>query len=98
MIFRSTVLMALTNGLDAHGDDEAGFHVEKIGQHPVVQLRRENLQEADRAHLMPHAEHAAAFELERAWRDEILDGQAGGGQPVSRKAERFRHVHTEDVV
>ncbi len=88
----------LVDGLDVHGHDEAGFHVEEIGQHPVVQLRRENLQERYRTHLMPHAEHAAVFELEGGRRDEVLDGQAGGSQPVPRKAEWLRGAHMEDVV
>ncbi|MPM64342.1 hypothetical protein SDC9_111228 [bioreactor metagenome] len=81
-----------------HGDDQAAFHIEKISQHSVVQLRREDLQKADRASFVSHAEQIAAFELKGAGSDKILDGEAGGGQPVPRKAERLRCVHLENVV
>ena len=47
---------------------------------------------------MSHAKHVSAFELKRAGRNEILDGEAGRSQPVPRKAERLRRVHAEDVV
>ena len=30
-----------------HGHDQTALHIQKVGQHPVIQLRRENLQEGN---------------------------------------------------
>ena len=56
------------------------------------------MQERYRTNLTPHAEHISAFKLKRAGGNEILDGKAGRGQPVPRKAKWLRRVHAEDVV
>ena len=88
----------LVHGLDVQVDDQAAFHVQKVRQHPVIQLRGQDLQERGRAVQLPHAEHPPILELEGAGGDEVLGGQAGGGQPVPGEAERFLSVHVEDAV
>ena len=66
VILRLTVLMAfdLIHRLDVQADDQAAFHIQKIRQHTVIQLRGENLQEADGPVLLTHAELLAGAELE----------------------------------
>ena len=54
-------------------DDDGTFHVQKFSQHPVVQLRRENLQERNRAALLSDAEGIALGKFKGAGRNEILD-------------------------
>ena len=79
-------------------DEDAALHIQKVRQHPVIQLRCQNLHEADRAQLFAHAEHPAGLELKGAGRDKVLGGQPGGSQPVPRKAERLLLVHPQNVV
>ena len=79
-------------------DKDAALHIQKVRQHPVIQLRCQNLHEADRAQLFAHAEHPAGLELKGAGRDKVLGGQPGGSQPVPRKAERLLLVHPQNVV
>ena len=81
-----------------HVYNEGAFHVEEVRQHAVVQLRGEDLQKADRAHLAAHAEAVALCKFKGTWGDEVLDGQAGGSQPVPRKAERLLGIHVEHPV
>lgn len=47
----------LVHRLDVQADDQAGFHIQKISQHTVIQLRRKNLDEADRPILLAHTPH-----------------------------------------
>ena len=79
-------------------DEDAALHIQKVRQHPVIQLWCQNLHEADRAQLFAHAEHPAGLELKGAGRDKVLGGQPGGSQPVPRKAERLLLVHPQNVV
>ena len=79
-------------------DEDAALHIQKIRQHPVIQLRCQNLHEADCTQLFAHAEHPAGLELKGAGRDKVLGGQPGGSQPVPRKAERLLLVHPQNVV
>jgi len=88
----------LIYGLDVQIDDLAALHVQEVRQHPVIQLRGHDLDKGGRAKLPPHAEHAPVSELKGAGGDEILGGQAGGGQPVPGKAEGLLTVHVEDGV
>ena len=88
----------LVHGLDMEADDLTGFHVQKIRQHTVIQLRGQDLQKAHRAEHLPHAEHPPVFELKGAGGDEILGGQAAGSQPIPGKAEGFLAVHMENGV
>lgn len=88
----------LIDGLDVHGNHKTGFHIEKICQHPVIEFRSQNLQEADRPHFSSHTETVSGFELKGTWGNEILDRQSGGSQPVPGEVERLRLVHMEDIV
>ncbi len=100
VIFRFTVLMALTWSmdwmcmvtmrLDSMSRKSASIRSFSSG----ARICRNDY----RAYLTPHAKLIPAFELKRAGSDEILDGEAGGSQPVPRKAERLRRVHMENVV
>ena len=55
-------------------DDQAAFHVEKVRQHPVVQLRGKDLQEGNSPQRSAHAEAAALPELKARGRNEIPGG------------------------
>ena len=79
----------LIDGLDVHGYHKGVVHIQKVRQQPVIQLRREYLQKGHAAEFLPDAEVVAVSELKGAGGDEVLDGQACGGEPVPGKAERF---------
>ena len=79
-------------------DNQAGFHVQEIRQHSVIQLRRENLQKRNSPVFITHTELLAGAELEAGRRDEVLGGQTGRSQPLPFKAERHLFVHVEDTV
>ena len=66
-------------------DDQRAFHIQKIRQHPVIQLRRENLQKRNSPVFFTHTELLAGAELEAGRRDEILGGQTGRSQPSHSK-------------
>ena len=72
----------LVDGLDVHGDDEACVDVQKIGQHAVVELRRENLQEAHRADGLAHLEALALPEVKGGGCDEVLTAQPCPGNHI----------------
>ena len=79
-------------------DHQIAFHVQKIRQHPVIQLRGQDLQEADLAGLFPHGKLPPGLELKGAGGDEVFGGKAGGGQPLPVEAEGLMLVHIENVV
>ena len=81
-----------------HGHDQTALHIQKVGQHTVVQLRCENLQEGNLSDFPAHGEVFAVSERERAGRDEVLHGKPGGSQPVPVKQKRLLFVHVEDAV
>ena len=77
-------------------DNQVGFHIQKIGQHPVIQLRRENLQKRNSPVFFTHTELLAGAELKPRRRDEVLGGQAAGREPIPIEAERQLLIHVED--
>ena len=79
-------------------DDQAGFHVQEIRQHPVIQLRRENLQKRNSPVFLTHTELLAGAELKAGRRNEVLGGQTGRSQPLPFKAERHLFIHVENAV
>ena len=79
-------------------DDNAALHIQKVRQHPVIQLRGQDLHKADRTQLFPHAETPAGLELKGAGGDKVLGGQTGRCQPVPGEAERFLLIHAENIV
>ena len=88
----------LVYGLDMQADDQRAFHIQKISQHPVIQLRRENLQKRNSPVFFTHTELLAGAELEAGRCDEILGGQTGRSQPLPFKAERHLFIHVENAV
>ena len=61
------------DGLDMQADDQRAFHIQKIRQHPVIQLRREDLQKRNRTALLPDAKVVSFGKFKGAWRNEVLD-------------------------
>ncbi len=53
--------LVLVNGLDVHGNDLAGIHVQKILQKLVAQVRSRNIQETDRSEDAAHLKGAAVL-------------------------------------
>ena len=88
----------LIHRLDVQTHDQAGFHVEKIRQHPVVEFRGQNLYETDRAMLLTHLELLSGTEGKGAGSDEVFGREAGRSQPFPLKAERDLLIHVEDRV
>ena len=88
----------LVHRLDVQVHDQAAFHVQEVRQHPVIQLRREDLDEGDSPELFPHAEGLAVGEGERAGRNKVFGGEAGRGQPVPGELKRFLSVHVENLM
>ena len=88
----------LIKGLDVHGDDQAGFEIQEVRQHTVVQFGREDLKERYRTDFFAHGEDAAVPELEGAGGDEVLGGQSTGRKPVPVEHETVRGIHVEDAV
>ena len=88
----------LVHRLDVQADDQAGFHIQKISQHTVIQLRRKNLDEADRPILLAHAELFTGAELKARRSDKVLGGQPRRSQPVPFKPERHLLIHVENTV
>ena len=68
-------------------DHHAAVQVEKIRQHPVCQLRRENLYEGQRAEGFADLKHFPGLKREAVRGDEILAGQAGLADRVPGEAE-----------
>ena len=64
----------LVDGLDVQADDQAAFHVEEVRQHPVVQLRGQDLQKGNGPQCSTHAEAPAIPELKARRRNEIPGG------------------------
>ena len=81
-----------------HGHNQTALHIQKVGQHPVVQLRRENLEEGNLPDFPAHGEVFAVSEGKGAGRDKVLHGKPGGSQPVPVKEKRLLLVHVEDAV
>ena len=78
-------------------DDKAGFRIKEVGQHPVIQLRREDLQEARCTELAAHLEHTAVLERKGGRRDKVLSGKPASGKPLPVKVEAFS-IRVHDAV
>ena len=90
--------LGLIQALDVHGHYQAAFHVQELGQHPILQFRGQDLQEGHRRVFLSHAEHPGILELEGGRGNEILGGQAGRGQPFPIEAKRFLGIHVKHGV
>ena len=90
--------LSLINGADMKIDRNVGVHIEKVRQHTVIQLRRENLQKAHRADGPAHLEALTLTEVEGGRRDEILGAEAGTGNHIEGETERLTGVHVEHIM
>ena len=63
-------------------DGDVAVHIEKVCEHPVIQLRRENLQEAHRADGLAHLEAFALPEVKGGGCDEVLTAQPCPGNHI----------------
>ncbi len=88
----------LIYGLNVHRHDDGGFHIQKIGEDAVAELRGEDLQEAGTAAFAANAEALAGSELKGIRGDKIFDRQPGGSQPVPGEQERLLFVDVQHVV
>ena len=78
-----------------HTHNERAFHIQKISQQTVIQLRCENLQKRNSPVFLAHTELLAGAELKGAWCNKILCGQTGRSQPVPFKLKRELFIHVE---
>ena len=85
----------LIHRLNVHTHNERAFHIQKISQQTVIQLRCENLQKRNSPVFLAHTELLAGAELKGAWCNKILCGQTGRGQPVPFKLKWELFVHVE---
>ena len=63
-------------------DRNVGVHIEEVRQHTVIQLRRENLQKADRSNGSAHLETLAFAEVKGGRRNEVLGTETGAGNHI----------------
>ena len=78
---------ALVNGLDMERDHHAAFQVQEVRQHPVGQLRGQDLQEGHCPVGPADLEHPAILEGEAVRGDEVLAGKAGLADRVPGEPE-----------
>ena len=88
----------LVEGLDVHTDDERAVHLKEVSEQPVIQLRRDDVEEGHGAVFRAHAEVAARRESKTARRDEVLDAQAGGSEQLPVELELLLSVDVEYAV
>ena len=81
--------------MEAHKN--GAVRIQKVGKHPVIQLRGRDLQEAHRPIFASHAKAPCLPETEGGRRNEILDRQAGRRQPVPFKGKPLP-VRVEDAM
>ena len=62
-------------------DDNARFQVQNVGKHTVIQFRRKDFKEANRAYFSTHAEIASLAKMERGRGDKVLCTKPGRGKP-----------------
>ena len=79
-------------------DRDVAVHVEEVSQHPVIEFRREDLQEAHCADGLAHLEALAFTEVEGSGRDEIFAAESRPGYHVKGEAERLVRVHVEHIM
>ena len=81
-----------------HRDNQAGFHIEEVSKHTVVQFGSEDLQKRDRTELFTNAEVLTVPKLKGAWSDKVLYGKSGRSKPIPREIEITLFVHVEHPV
>ena len=74
--------LRLIDGADMEVDGDVAVHIKEVREHPVIQLRRENLQEAHRADGLAHLEALALPEVKGGGCDEVLTAQPCPGNHI----------------
>ena len=90
--------LVLVYGLDVHGHDLAGFHIQEVFQQLVAEIGRRDGKETHGTVQRSHLERFAAREGKAAGGDKILHRQPGGGQPFPVKIELVVVAHVEHGV
>ena len=90
--------LVLVNGLDVHGNDLAGIHVQKILQQLVAQVRSRDIQKADRSEDAAHLKGAAVLKRQRSGGNGILYGQTTGHKVFPVEVELVGTVHVQHPV
>ena len=87
--------LVLVNGLDVHGNDLAGVHVQKVLQQLVAQIRRRDIQEADRPEDAAHLKGTAVLKRQRSGCNGILYGQTAGHKVFPVEVKLIGTVHVQ---
>ena len=90
--------LVLVNGLDVHGNDLAGIHVQKILQQLVAQVRSRDIQKADRPEDAAHLKGTAVLKRQRSGGDSILYGQTTGHKVFPVEVELVGSIHVQHPV
>ena len=88
----------LVNGLDVHGNDLAGIHVQKILQKLVADVGCRDAQKADGAEDTAHLEGAAVLEGKGGGRNGILHGQPAFHKVFPVKVKLGCAIHVEHIM
>ena len=87
--------LVLVNGLDVHGDNLAGIHVQKILQQLVAQVGGCDIQKADRPEDAAHLKGAAVLKRQRSGGNGILYGQTTGHKVFPVEVELVGSIHVQ---
>ena len=87
--------LVLVNGLDVHGNDLAGIHVQKILQQLVTQVRSRDIQEADRPENAAHLKGTAVLKCQCCRGNGILYGQTAGHKVFPVEVELVGSIHVQ---
>ena len=90
--------LVLIDGLDVHGHDFAGIHVQEVLQKLVADVGSGDLQIAHSAVELSHAEDSAAGESKRGRRNVVLYRKASLWEPLPVEAELLLVTHVEHAV
>ena len=98
--FDSFDSLILIHGLDVHGDNLTGFHLQKILQHLVTEVRGGDLQIGHGAVKPAHLKNAALGEGKAGRSNEVLHRHSASNKPFPVKEEllivTFAHVEHID--
>ena len=87
--------LVLVNGLDVHGNDLAGIHVQKILQKLVAQVRSRNIQETDRPEDTAHLKGTVVLKCQCSRGNGILYGQTAGHKVFPVEMELVGSIHVQ---
>ena len=88
--------LVLVNGLDVHGNDLAGIHVQKILQQLVAQVRSRDIQKADRSEEnAAHLKGTAVLKCQCCRGNGILYGQTAGHKVFPVEVELVGSIHVQ---